>query len=1039
MSAAAVASTSSKHKSGEDVSISKTVTVENGSAGTNSLISKEGSLRSTDPPFESEKSAASAAILGNEAVTQLESTCEHHLAKETDPQHPLPRKTRIDAEMASAVADNHLNRDSCSMGVASDHASQSIVRASNAVNSASLSGASSNSSRNSTPVVFLEGQPGEGTAHSILHDPKQKQLHHPQQQQKIHDGLPLPHDLVRILQEVATTGVSTLLPWYEDGNQMSGDSNSCALIPAFSGSFYDPSPQPAFPPSHRPSQAASSAQGTSGSGTAAQSRYLYRPIAISHNKRARTSRSRKNRGSKSKMHRYLYGGGGSTTTTTTTGAISVGGAHAAATVAGQQAANASATATRIQYLNGLHPRRSYGGTGSGSRKRPLVLIRTSGSAPGAPSGMFSPGSVGSGRTSGSEPEDLSQYECDSEGTSATSNSELSFEQGRGGANENSSFRKRRGLALQQGVLERSVQSIAAENNPGEPKYKCLQDAFRIALELVLDFFFRNCGGYTLSPAEKLRNAQFTTSSDASTLVTLESRTVSQYQERKKTHAEFSGDKVSGTKMSAREKMMNEGLLAMNGSENASVASEKSNENKPMLQQELIFRERRKRLLDMLGSSSRTDANIKSNGMPLSHLPGDNGPPFTIQRLAEVLIAPERYYSRTHKLCNCLEKLLLVTLPTTAFGGSTGGDTSQSRREETELAALADEMGRVQTEFRQNQRRLRKKAESPLSDDAGISYATKGHGMHDVLSRRNSGSGMKLSSNAGGGGLGSEDNHTGDGTASEDDSREMLEAAARASLRTKFDHVGIDPHSSAAVNNREARSIAENRGMTNSPPPPSLSIAGSPGMSLPGAHSGLLRQHSHGSPSSPTSPKVRAPSPILFNNSGESSSPPMAPLRNPVNLHLYQMQHSASVGGMSSFELMALNASDNSGVGSSASGSVHGLTAKEMDLESRSSASSDVDSESDVSFDDSASDRSDGSDSGQHYEPLTAARAMALNRMQQQQRLQSRVLTSLQQHGSSPSEGFRPPADSEYQSGDSIDSTRAEDSGGSDSSSSDIAD
>jgi hypothetical protein len=106
---------------------------------------------------------------------------------------------------------------------------------------------------------------------------------------------------------------------------------------------------------------------------------------------------------------------------------------------------------------------------------------------------------------------------------------------------------------------------------------------------------------------------------------------------------------------------------------------------------------------------------------------------------------------------------------------------------------------------------------------------------------------------------------------------------------------------------------------------------------------------------------------------------------------------------------------------------------------RSSASnSDVDSEQsdDISLDDATSDRSDGSDSGsgQHYSPFTAARAMALNRMQQQQRLQSRVLASL-------NEGFRPPTDSEYQSGDSIDSMRAEDSGGSDSSSqsSDIAD
>lgn len=66
--------------------------------------------------------------------------------------------------------------------------------------------------------------------------------------------------------------------------------------------------------------------------------------------------------------------------------------------------------------------------------------------------------------------------------------------------------------------------------------------------------------------------------------------------------------------------------------------------------------------------------------------------------------------------------------------------------------------------------------------------------------------------------------------------------------------------------------------------------------------------------------------------------------------------------------------------------------------------------------------------------------MALNRIQQQQRLQSRVLTSLALHQSEGgSGGFRPPADSEYQSGDSIDSTRGEDSGGSDSSSSDVAD
>lgn len=60
--------------------------------------------------------------------------------------------------------------------------------------------------------------------------------------------------------------------------------------------------------------------------------------------------------------------------------------------------------------------------------------------------------------------------------------------------------------------------------------------------------------------------------------------------------------------------------------------------------------------------------------------------------------------------------------------------------------------------------------------------------------------------------------------------------------------------------------------------------------------------------------------------------------------------------------------------------------------------------------------------------------MALNRMQQQQRLQYRAF-SVCSYG----DGFRPPADSEYQSGDSIDSTMAEHSCDSDSSSSDVAD
>jgi hypothetical protein len=105
----------------------------------------------------------------------------------------------------------------------------------------------------------------------------------------------------------------------------------------------------------------------------------------------------------------------------------------------------------------------------------------------------------------------------------------------------------------------------------------------------------------------------------------------------------------------------------------------------------------------------------------------------------------------------------------------------------------------------------------------------------------------------------------------------------------------------------------------------------------------------------------------------------------------------------------------------------------MQIDRSSASNSDVDSESDdFSLDDSASDRSDGSDTGSAvYEPFSAARVIALNRMQQQQRLQQSRMQMLDE--------FRPPADSEYQSSDSIDSTMAEDSGGSDSSSSDLAD
>jgi hypothetical protein len=72
---------------------------------------------------------------------------------------------------------------------------------------------------------------------------------------------------------------------------------------------------------------------------------------------------------------------------------------------------------------------------------------------------------------------------------------------------------------------------------------------------------------------------------------------------------------------------------------------------------------------------------------------------------------------------------------------------------------------------------------------------------------------------------------------------------------------------------------------------------------------------------------------------------------------------------------------------------HGDSSGSIETQKSSPASSDLDSESDI--DDSASDdRSDGSDNEKtSYEPLTAAQAMALNRRHQQARIQSRLLTA----------------------------------------------
>ena len=214
-------------------------------------------------------------------------------------------------------------------------------------------------------------------------------------------------------------------------------------------------------------------------------------------------------------------------------------------------------------------------------------------------------------------------------------------------------------------------------------------------------------------------------------------------------------------------------------------------------------------------------------------------------------------------------------------------------QERELAALADEKGRQESELRQ--RRLRRRTSSPSDDmvmDASGEGGARSLGSmakdeaiaHDL--KKNASPEKKTDGY---------DDHAPGGSPKagvngslEASSREMLEAAARASLRTKFDHVGIDPHSSP---DRDVRHIAENRGMTNSPPPPSLAMSAAPSNIALQGHAGVgfVRQDHH----SDHHTIARVPSPILFSPGNES---PMHPSH--ANMHMLQLHHAVALAGVS---------------------------------------------------------------------------------------------------------------------------------------------
>lgn len=207
-----------------------------------------------------------------------------------------------------------------------------------------------------------------------------------------------------------------------------------------------------------------------------------------------------------------------------------------------------------------------------NRKRPLLLVRTHLNTASTSSALSAPGSAGSGRTSGSEPDDSTQYECDSEGTSTTTNSEVSVERLR-------KTQQRLPIGTL-AVTNRKLGKVSVgEEQTTVPSHKTLQEAFHSAVGIVLDHFYRNRGGYKLSPAEKHKN---------------------------------------------------EILFSDNADKLPAFSSETQH-----MSPDDVFHLRRQRLLDMLRPNSLVDNDMSKQNCFV------DGPPFTIQRIAEVLVNPER--------------------------------------------------------------------------------------------------------------------------------------------------------------------------------------------------------------------------------------------------------------------------------------------------------------------------------------------------------------------------------------------------------------
>lgn len=142
-------------------------------------------------------------------------------------------------------------------------------------------------------------------------------------------------------------------------------------------------------------------------------------------------------------------------------------------------------------------RKQVGGTDSslGNKWKKKKRYKSSGAGAKLSSG-FNVSRRSIGGSSCSERDDSTQYECDSEGTSTTTNSEVSMEKKAG----KSMFR------LQELKSEASNVDAACCSDSRYIRCTTLQDAFCIAVRCVLDTFYEERGGYRLSPIERRQSS-----------------------------------------------------------------------------------------------------------------------------------------------------------------------------------------------------------------------------------------------------------------------------------------------------------------------------------------------------------------------------------------------------------------------------------------------------------------------------------------------------------------------------------------------------